>query len=102
MGSGTLAGLITASNITFLLGIIGVIITVYRAITNPQITSDKQILLLSDRISNVENAVKDIKENHLRSVEQDIKNLTSSVNTLSTTVVKLATIIDERIPRNNQ
>lgn len=79
----------------FGIGLVGIVITVYKAISSPQIKADK----LSERIDAIEKSVQEIKENHLKAVEQDIKNLTSSVNELSKTVVRLATIIDERIPR---
>jgi uncharacterized protein YoxC len=98
----TISSLLTPSNITFALGLLGVLFTVYRSITGPQTASDKKTLRLEDRMSSLEKAVVEIKETHLKTVEADIKGLTSSVNDLAKTVVRLATIIDERIPRNQQ
>lgn len=98
----TIADALTPNNITFTLGMLGILFTVYNSFRNPQISADKLIIGLTDRIAAVEKDNLDIKNNHLKSVENDIKALTISVNELSKTVVKLATIIDERIPRNQQ
>mgnify|MGYP001186393962 CR=1 FL=1 len=95
----TISNILTPGNVMFVIGLVGIVITVYRSIVNPQTASDKNSIKLEDRIKAVEKAVQEIKETHLRTVEQDIKNLTSSVNELSKTVVRLATIIDERIPK---
>lgn len=94
----TISSLLTPGNITFILGLLGVLYTVYRnVVQNPGTNATK----LEDRVSNIEKVVQEIKETHLRTVEQDIKNLTTSVNELSKTVVRLATIIDERIPKGS-
>lgn len=88
--------------ITFILGLVAlvsILIQVYNAFRTPQIKSDQTDIKLEDRIRAVEKAVLDIKETHIRSIESDIKSLTISVNELSKTVVKLSTIIDERIPK---
>jgi hypothetical protein len=100
--STTIATLLTPGNIMFMIGILGTLFTVYRSITAPQISSDKKSVRVDDRITAIEKTVQDIKETHLKTVEQDIKSLTASVNELAKTVVRLATIIDERIPRQNQ
>lgn len=102
MENTTISSLLTPSNIIFVIGLLGTIFTIYKSITGPQITSDKKSLRLEDRILAMEKSVSEIKETHLKTVEQDIKSLTASVNELSKTVVRLATIIDERIPRQNQ
>lgn len=98
----TINNFFTPSNIMFVIGLIGVVITVYKAITHPQTNSDKNAIKLEDRITSIEKAVAEIKETHLKTVEQDIKSLTTSVNELSKTVVRLATIINERIPKTNR
>lgn len=93
---------ITVPNLTLILTIIsifGIIFSVYLYFRNPQIESDKANIKIKDEIENLKKQILDIKETHLRSVEMDIKTLTNAVNDLSKTVVKLSTIIDERIPR---
>lgn len=95
----TISTLLTPGNITFALGLIGVMFTVYRTLTNPQIQNDKETIELKSDIVNLKSEIKDIKETHLRTLENEIKALNTSVSNLSGTVIKLATIIDERIPK---
>lgn len=93
---------IDQSGLTFIIGIIAVvsiIINVYKSISKPQVDQDKMTVKLQDDIIHLKKEIFDIKETHLRAVESDVKSLTKAVNDLSITVVKLATIIDERIPK---
>jgi peptidoglycan hydrolase CwlO-like protein len=94
-----MAALLTSSNITFGLGILGIIFAVYNSIKNPQIDSDKDIVRLRDDMNSLSEEVSEIKEKHLASVELNIKELASTIHDLSITVTRLSTIIDERIPR---
>lgn len=90
---------------TVLLGggnFIGMIFAVYLYFRNPQIKTEQITLGLDQKFENLQKQVTELRETHLKSVENDLKILTTSVNELSKTVVKLATIIDERIPRSNQ
>lgn len=90
----------TPQNITFGLSIVALLFTIYNYFRNPQIKTDQETQSLRGEINTIRTEVKEIKETHLRSLEAEIKSLNTSVNELSKTVVKLATIIDERIPRN--
>ncbi len=72
---------------------------IYNYFRNPQIKTDQVTLKLRDDLNEVQKQVTEIKETHIRSVEIDIKTLTTAVNDLSKTVIKLSTIIDERIPK---
>ena len=95
---------ITQTTITFLLGLIAlvsVLFTVYHFFRNPQIITDQDTIKLRGDIENLKKQIHEIKETHLRAVEGDVKLLTSAVNDLSKTVIRLTTIIDERIPRGN-
>jgi Tfp pilus assembly protein PilN len=94
---------ITIPNLTLVLSIIsicGAMFTVYLYFRNPQIKTDQDTIRLRDELTEIQRQIKEIKETHIRSVEADIKTLTTAVNELSKTVVKLSTIIDERIPRS--
>ncbi len=82
-----------------LLGICAIVFAVYLYFRNPQIKTDQITIKLRDDVSEMQRQIVDIKETHLRSVENDIKTLTNAVNELSKTVIKLSTIIDERIPK---
>lgn len=84
-----------------LLSICGIIFSIYLYFRNPQIKTDQVTIKLRDDLTELQKQIVDIKETHIRSVESDIKSLTTSVNELSKTVVRLATIIDERIPKAN-
>ncbi len=90
---------LTPPNIMFILGLIGIIVTVYKSLTAPQIQSDKVDIKMEDRLSTLEKVVIEIREKHLTSVEGDIKALNITIQDLAKNVVRLSTIIDERIPK---
>lgn len=83
------------------LGICGVVFSVYLYFRNPQIKTDQVTLKLQEDMVAIKKELTEVKENHIRSIESDVKALTQAVNDLSKTVIKLSTIIDERIPKNN-
>src|SRR5687768_13932197 len=94
---------IDQNTITFILGlvaIVSVLFNIYNTFRNPQIKADQTDIKFREELTSLQKTVQEIKETHLRTVEQDIKNLTTAVNELSKTVVRLSTIIDERIPRS--
>lgn len=91
--------LVTPQNIMFVIGLMGIVFTIYNYFKNPQIKTDQETISLKSEITVLKGEIKEIKETHLRTLEGEIKNLNSSVNQLSGTVIKLATIIDERIPK---
>lgn len=106
---------IVVPDLTAILSVFGlgtVVFSVYLYFRNPQIKTDQTTLKLEDKIKALEKDNSDlktdiqkqfieIKETHIRSIEGDIKTLTTAVNDLSKTVVRLSTIIDERIPKQN-
>src|SRR4051794_13393470 len=95
---------IDQSTLTFILGFVAlfsVAFNVYARFRNPQIAADTAVAKLRDDFDGLNRIVSEIKETHLRSVEKDIKDLTAAVNDLSKTVVRLSTIIDERIPKGS-
>lgn len=96
---------IGSTEIVLILGIcnlIGIIFAVYSYFRNPQISTDKVLVTLQENYSNLQKQVTEIKETHLKAAENEIKTLTTAVNDLSKTVIKLSTIIDERIPRSQK
>jgi len=93
---------LSISPLTLVLGVIsilGTIFTVFFYFKNPQIKSDQENIKVRDDLTQVQKDIIDIKETHLRNVENDIKVLTSAIAKLDVTVVRLTTIIDERIPK---
>lgn len=92
---------LTTQNVLFIIAVITAIFGLYNYFRNPQIKTDQEGIKLYDRISNLEKSVVEIREKHLTSVETDLKLLNTAINDLSKTVVRLSTIIDERIPKAN-
>ena len=93
---------LSASDLSYILGILGIggiTFSIYNSFRTPQIDSDKIAVKLREDIDSLKSVVDEIKEKHLTSVENDIKKLTETIQQLSITVVKLSTIIDERIPK---
>lgn len=104
---------ITPSNIMFALGIIGMIFTVFSYFKNPQIDQDKRDALLAQQVNwqneSVERRFKDMQEsfqglllqsnNHIHTVDTKVETLSGNVTKMSNEITKLATIIEERIPK---
>lgn len=91
-----------ATNVSLIIGllnIIGFIFAIYLYFRNPQIKTDQVIIKLQEDFTSLQKQILEVKETHLKSVEMDIKTLTAAVNDLSKTVVRLSTIIDERMPK---
>lgn len=76
-----------------------VIFSIYHYFKNPQIKTDQTTLQLNNDVAELRKEIVEIRETHLRNVEKDMKEMTTAINDLSRTVVRLSTIIDERIPR---
>lgn len=91
---------LTTTNVLFAITIIGILFNIYRSYKDPQTSSEKDSIKLTDRVATLELSIKEVREQHLKAVETDLKNLNITLQKLSETVVKLSTIIDERIPRS--
>lgn len=81
--------------------IFGTVFAIFFYFKNPQIATDQTTIKLRDDMDSLRKDVIDIKETHLRSVEADVKALTAAVSQLDRAVVRLSTIIDERIPKGS-
>jgi len=127
----------TTSNITFVVGIIGIIIGVYKSINKPQVdleknqaineekdkskatvlqqkeTENKAILLAEqvkwDKESNAQKFAEmgiridrafEVAQNHINTIETEVKNLTVSVGVMTNKITELNTILIERLPPN--
>lgn len=91
--------LFTISNITFAIGILAIIFSVFRYFRDPQIQSDKTDTILALEIKQLKEEIQNLKNNHIHSLEVAIANTNLNLNALTIQVAKLATIIDERNPR---
>lgn len=94
--------ILTTQNILFALTFIGVIFSIYRSYKEPQISIEKDSLKLTDRVLNLEKGIVEIREKHLEAITSDLKELNTTLQDLSHTVIKLSTVIDERIPRDKK
>ena len=90
---------ITPGNITFTLGILGIIFTVYSYFRQPDIDADKKDALLDFRLTAIEkNLTNDLP--HIDAQIKDIHNdLSKFKMEISNSITKLSTIIEERIPK---
>lgn len=105
--------LLTPGNITFGLGLLAILFSVYNYFRIPQIDSDKKDALLSQQIQwlveGTERRFKEIQEsfnglllqsnNHIHTVDTKVEALGLQMVAMSNEITKLATIIDERIPK---
>jgi hypothetical protein len=105
--------IITPGNVTFAIGILGVIFTIYNYFRNPQIKTEQKDALQSQEIKFMcesnDRRFLAIQErfdgmllqsnNHIHTVDTKVETLTSSINDMGKEITKLATIIDERIPK---
>ena len=96
-----------------IVGIIGVIFTIYKYFRDPQISTDKKDALLAQQVQwsseATERRFKEMNDNfqalllqsnnHIHTVDTKVEALNLSVTNMGKEIVKLATIIDERMPK---
>lgn len=90
---------LTPPNIMFIIGLIGVIITVYNTVRNPQVTSEKNDSLMELSIAQLGKDLANLRDNHVHSLDIKLDETNKVVTQISIQVAKLATIIEERIPK---
>lgn len=90
---------VTTESILFVIAILSVIFNVYQSFTKPQNTAEKDAIKLADRVTSLENQLIELRGTHIVEMEKEIKSLNASIQDLSKTVIRLSTIIDERIPK---
>lgn len=107
-----MADWLTPSNIMFVLGVIAIMFSVYRYFRDPQVASEKKDALLAQQVNWTAEATdrrfKDIQEsfqqlllqsnNHIHTVDTKVEALGGAMIQMGKEIVKLSTIIDERIP----
>lgn len=93
---------LTPPNIIFVLGLLGTIFSVYSYFRNPQINSEKDDALMSQKIASLEVSIAALNasfNSHIISDQTSFGLLNQHVVEVDKSVVKLTTIIDERIPK---
>lgn len=97
----------------FAIGIVGTLFTVFKFIRDPQAKSDKTDALLEQRLNMRDEATeKRFKEinanflallsqsqNHIHTVDTKVENLNKTLSEVGKEIVRLSTIIEERIPK---
>lgn len=109
----TMETLLTTSNITFGLGILAILFSVYNYFRGPQVDGDKRDALLAQElgfiVKNTDERFKQMQDsfqalllqsaNHIHTVDTKVEALNATVGVMGNKITELATIIDERIPR---
>lgn len=105
--------ILTPSNIVFVLGLLGVIFGVFRYFKDPQVESEKTDALMKQQLefftNTTEKRFQTMQEsfnalllqsnNHIHTVDTKVDRVHSSMEELGRQVVRLGTIIEERIPK---
>lgn len=81
------------------LSFLSILFTVFNAYKKPQEDANLTSKQLRNDIDKIKEELIEVKTTHLRTVEEDLRNLTKVVNDLSLSVATLSTIINERIPK---
>lgn len=92
----------TLTIIGSLIGIGGAVFTVFFYFQKPQIAVEKRVAKLEEGNIELHKQLALIRDTNTKitdQMEKDLKELTVAVNELAKTVVRLSTIIDERIPK---
>jgi hypothetical protein len=106
------ADLLTPANITFAFGILAIIFGVYRYFKTPQIDTEKKDALLAQQVQwskeITEKRFEDldkrlgeslaISQNHIHTIDIKVDGIGLTVSQLGKELVRLSTIIEERIP----
>ena len=104
--------ILTQSNITFIIGLFGIVFTIYSSIRSPQARGEKFDAVIDAKMKLIqesndrrfEDTYKRIEEsttlsrNCIHTVEIKVDELASKINQSNSELVKLSTIIEERIP----
>lgn len=117
-------GMITPGNVTFAIGTLGVIFSVFLYFRNPQVKAEKNDALIEQklkltreadeerlkliqesndrRFADMHDEIKAVlatSQNHIHTVDTKVDHLTVNVVKMGQEIVRLGTIIEERIPK---
>lgn len=116
--------LITTDNVVFVIGVLGVIFSVFLYFRNPQVKAEKNDALIEQKIkltkeadeqrlkliqesndrrfADMHDEIKSVlatSQNHIHTVDTKVDHLTANVVKMGQEIVRLGTIIEERIPK---
>ena len=97
----------------FAIGIIGLLFTIWEKVKTPQIKADKIDALLSQKVEFTNKATTDRfceinkkyddlllqSNNHIHTVDTKVERLIEVVGVMGKDIVKLSTILEERLPK---
>lgn len=104
---------LTPGNLTVGILVMGTVFAVYLYFRNPQVESDRREALLNQQtttfMASTADRFKEMQEsfnslllqsgNHIHTVDTKVEALTATVGMMGKDVVRLSTIIEERIPK---
>lgn len=104
---------LTPSNILFVLGLLGVIFGIFRYFRDPQVKSEKTDALIEQRMKLKEEDTNrrfeelgkrigdamTLAQNHIHTVDTKVEMLGKDIGNMNQQLVRLATIIEERVPK---
>ncbi len=105
--------LLTTSNILFVIGLLGVLFSIFKYFEDPKVTMEKTDALMKQQmdffISSTEKRFQTMQEsfnqlllqsnNHIHTVDTKVDKVYASVSKMGESIAVLATIIEERIPK---
>lgn len=108
--------LLTTSNILFALGILGTIFGVYHYFKNPQVEEEKKTGLLSQQVqwekesnstrftdmNTALTAATTLAQNHIHTIDVKVDKAIEQISLMRSDIVRLGTIIEERMPKKTQ
>lgn len=80
-------------------GLLGIVFTVYKYFRDPQIRTEKLDAVMELRLNNMEQSIQKMISNHLPHIDAKINGIQSQLAEQDKTLVRLATIIEERIQK---
>lgn len=94
--------ILTVQNILFAITIMTLIFGIYKSFKNPQIQSEKEDALLTQQVAELIKTVTNLSSSfqaHVLADQTSFSLLNQHVVEVDKSVVRLTTIIDERIPK---
>lgn len=91
--------LLTTENIQFVIYLLTLLFVVYNTFKNPQIKAANEISLLEQSLEMLRADFVNLRDNHVHTLDVKQDQMMTRISSLENEVVKLCTIIEERIPK---
>lgn len=105
--------ILTTENILFIVSALGIIFSIFFYFRNPQIKLEQEDALVNQQLKyfaeSVDARFKTMQDNfqslllqsnnHIHTVDTKVDRLSTSISEMSNSIVKLGTIIEERVPK---